>query len=214
MTHPPTNDPDGHLFDDIYALFRGKDPASVPWANARPHPLFASWLHGETERGIVAAGKRVLVIGSGLGDDANALAAVGWDVTAFDYSPHAIDWARHRFPDAEVDWRIDDLFALPGSWRRAFDLVVEIHTIQALPVTRRQATIRAITDTVGVGGSLLVVALTRDVRDPFRGRPWPLTELEIASIERHGVVETDRVIEPPRAAGQPGRVRAVFKRPA
>ncbi len=214
MTQPPTNDPDGRLFDDIYAQLRGKDPATVPWTNAEPHPLFASWLRGETKRGLVIGGQRALVIGSGLGDDANALAALGYAVTAFDYSPHAIDWARQRFPDAQVDWHVADLFALPESWRREFDLVVEVYTIQALPVTRRQDTIRAITDTVAPGGSLVMVALTRDVRDPLRARPWPLTEQEVASIERHGVVETDRVVEPPRAAGQPGRVRAVFHRNA
>ncbi len=214
MTQPPTNDPDGRLFDDVYAQFRGKDPTRVPWANARTHPLFASWLYSETARDLNIGGQRALVIGSGLGDDANALAALGWEVTAFDYSPHAIEWARQRFPDARVDWQVADLFALPGSWRRAFDLVVEVHTIQALPVTRRQETIRAITDPLALGGSLVVVALTRDVRDPLRGRPWPLTTLEVTSIERHGVVETDRVIESPRGPGQPGRVRAVFHRNA
>lgn len=212
MKDVPTTDPDGRLFDDIYAQLRGKDPSAVPWANGRPNTLFASWLHRESQRGAAANGKRALVIGSGLGDDANALAARGYDVTAFDYSPHAIDWARQRFPDASVDWRVADLFALPRSWRQAFDLVVEIHTIQALPVTRRQDTIRAISDTLAPGGSLVMVAMTRDVRDPLRGRPWPLTEAEVDAIEWHGIIETDRAVVVPIRPGQPGRVRAEFRR--
>lgn len=212
MAERPAHDPDGRLFDDIYAQFRDKDPASVPWAHGRPHPMFVSWLEAEQARGVNRTGQSALVVGSGLGDDANALAELGWQVTAFDYSPRAIAWAKERFPASTVAWHVADVFALPDEWQHTFDLVVEIHTIQALPVTRRQDTIQAITDTVAAGGSLIVVALTRDARQPLRGRPWPLTDWELRSIERQGVVEVDHVFVPPAAAGQPGRIRATFRR--
>lgn len=212
MSSPLTNDPDGRLFDDVYARCRDADPAAVPWANGKPHPMFGSWLEQELGRGADRTAQRALVVGAGLGDDANALTSLGCQVTAFDYSPHAVAWARERFPDAPIDWHVADLFALPDPWRQAFDIVVEVHTIQALPVTRRQETIRAITHTLAAGGSLIVVALTRDVRQPLRGRPWPLTELEIASIRWYGVDETDRTVAPPTAPDQPGRIRATFRR--
>lgn len=212
MTHLPADDPDGTSFDQIYAQFREKDPAAVPWVSGRPHPLFGQWLEEERARLIDRTGQRALVVGSGLGDDAIALAELGCQVTAFDYSPHAIAWAKERFPNSPVEWHVADLFALPDSWQRAFDLVLEIHTIQALPVTRRQATIGAITGTVASGGLLIVVAFTRDVRDALRGRPWPLTELEVRSIEQYGLVETDRIVVPAEGPGQPGRIRAMFER--
>lgn len=212
MTHTPEFDLDGRLFDEVYANARGNDPASIPWIHARPHPMVSSWLDHPDVRNANHTGQRALVVGSGLGDDAIALASHGWQVTAFDYSPHAIAWSRERFPDSTVDWHVKNVFALPESWRRRFDLVLEVHTIQALPVTRRQTTIQAITDTVATGGTLLVVTMTRDIQQPLRGRPWPLTELELRSIERHEMNEVDRVTIPAASPDQPGRVRATFQR--
>lgn len=212
MTDHRDFDADGHLFDEVYANARDKDPISIPWINARPHPFLSSWLDDRQAGGANHAGQRALVVGSGLGDDANALAERGWEVTAFDYSSGAVEWSKERFPEAAVSWHVANLFALPPSWGRAFDLVVEIHTIQALPVTRRQATIRAITDNVAENGELVVVTMTRDIRQPLRGRPWPLTQQELHSIERYGLAETDRVTIPPDAPGRPGRVRATFRR--
>ena len=211
ITTPPP-DPDGQLFDDVYSSTRGADPASVPWAHGEPHPMFASWLaSAKPPRGDRT---QALIVGSGLGDDAEAVAALGWDVTAFDLSPHAIAWARERFPESKVSYQVEDLFALPEEWHRAFDLVVEIHTVQALPVTRRQATIAAIADTVAPGGELVVVAITRDIRVPLRGRPWPLSPAELASFERYGLREHHRLMEQPASADHPGRVRVSFTRPA
>lgn len=212
MSITATDDPDGRLFDDIYAHLRGKDPTTVPWANASPHRLLTSWLDERSGRGIDWSGQRALVIGAGLGDDANALAELGFRVTAFDYSPHAIAWARERFPDVAVDWHVADLFALPDSWRNAFDLVVEVHTIQALPPTRRQETIRAITGTMATDGDLVVISWTHEAHRPRDGRPWPLTLAEIDSIERHGVVETGRLELAPSAPGKSGRIRVVYRR--
>lgn len=212
MSPAPEFDIDGRLFDEVYANAHGKDPASIPWIHARPHPLLAAWLDQPEVRNADHTGQRALVVGTGLGDDAIALANHGWQVTAFDYSPHAISWSRERFPDSNVDWRVENVFALPESWRGRFDLVLEVHTIQALPVTRRQATIQAITDTVAMGGTLIVVTMTRDIRQPLRGRPWPLTEQELRSIERHGLSEVDRVTIPAGTPEQPGRVRATFQR--
>lgn len=209
MPHTRPGDPDGRVFDDIYAELRDRDPGAVPWVHGKPHPMFTPWL--ETAQSPEPSNRRALVIGSGLGDDAIALADHGWEVTAFDVSPHAVAWARERFPDAKVHWHVADLFALPETWRRAFDLVLEIHTIQALPVTRRQSTIGAITDTIADGGELIVVAMTREAGTPLRGRPWPLTPAELDSIQRYGVVETDRHTEPPATSGGPGRVRITYR---
>jgi ubiquinone/menaquinone biosynthesis C-methylase UbiE len=151
---------------------------------------------------------RALVVACGLGDDAEALAAHGWSVTAFDSSATAIDWARERFPETSVDYRLANLFDLPAAWHEAFDLVVEVHTIQALPVTLRQEVIGRITGTVARGGTLLVVTFVRDAHMPARGRPWPLTRREIDTIARGGLVATDRTTP----TGHPGRMRITFER--
>jgi SAM-dependent methyltransferase len=206
MSPSRQSDPDARLFDDIYAAAMDRDVTSIPWAHGTPNPFLRQWLDG---RETPPAGRnRALVIAAGLGDDAEALAAAGWDVTAFDGSGHAIAWARERFPDSAVDYRVLDLFSLPAAWTGAFDLVVEVHTIQALPPTRRQHVIGRIASTVAPGGTLFVVTFLRDVHTPLRGRPWPLTKREIASIARDGLVETGRSTAPDR----PGRLNVVFER--
>ena len=120
-----------------------------------------------------------LVVGCGLGDDAADLTRRGYDVTAFDQSPTAIDWCRRRFPDSGVEFQIRDLLALPAAWRRRFRLVVEINTIQSLPVPRRAEVIAAIAATVAQGGLLFVRCALRDDGDPVETRPWPLSPAEL-----------------------------------
>jgi SAM-dependent methyltransferase len=210
MTDQNRQDTDEQLFDGYYANARGGDLHTIPWAYGAPHPHVVEWLGRDQP----ATGRdRALVIACGLGDDAELLAARGWRVAAFDSSPTAIAWARDRFPDSPVDYRVANLFDLPAEWRQAFDLVIEVHTIQALPVTRRQETIAAIAGTVAPGGRLVVVTMTRDVNIPLRGRPWPLTDTELDSIGRHGLEREDRWVGRDPAPQALGRVRYVYTRP-
>ncbi len=208
MPNTPPSDADARLFDEMYAASRGMDVRSLPWAHGKPHPFLSQWL--ERVAPPPKARNRALVIASGLGDDAEALAARGWKVTAFDASETAIAWTRERFPGSAVDYRVADLFALPPEWASAFDLVVEVHTIQALPPTRRQDAIARIASTVAPGGTLFVVTFLRDVHAEPNGRPWPLTKREIASIARHDLREIARHT----AADRPGRLNVIFERKA
>lgn len=88
-------------FEEIYAR-AGDDLTSVPWARFAPHPLLVMWLDSAGSPGLPAsrsfAGCEALVVGCGLGDDAEELARRGYAVTAFDVSPTAITRCRERFP--------------------------------------------------------------------------------------------------------------------
>lgn len=203
-------DPDGMVFDGYYASVRGRAPEAIPWAHGAPHPMFAPWLAQAKPPKKTA--NQALIVGSGLGDDAEAVAALGWHVTAFDISEHAITWARERFPDSLVDYQVANLFDLSPGWRQRFDLVIEIYTVQALPVTRRQRTIAAISDLVGANGELVIVALTRSVQVPLRGRPWQLTDAELESFKRYGLVEIGRQLDQPKSQEGPGLVRLSLQR--
>ncbi|MGB3612256.1 MAG: class I SAM-dependent methyltransferase [Elainellaceae cyanobacterium] len=161
-------------FEPLYAAADG-DPNHVPWAKLTPHPALQQWL---SHRELDQATPRALVIGCGLGDDAEALGHHGYRTTAFDISPTAIAWCQRRFPDSGVAYKVADLFDLPSDWAQAFDLVFECRTVQALPLAVRDAAIDGIAHLVTPGGRLLVMTRLSDTVSD--GPPWPLRELDLA----------------------------------
>lgn len=167
------DDPTG-WFERLYAEAEGGD-AVVPWDRGAPHRLLVEWAEA---RDLDGAGGRALVVGCGLGDDAEYVAGLGFRTVAFDVSEAAIRGARRRFPGSEVRYLTADLLDLPVGWRQAFDLVVEIQTVQSLPVSLHRQATASIRDTVAPGGTLIVIgAVGGD--GPAAGPPWPLTRLEI-----------------------------------
>lgn len=170
-------------FELLYAGAE-RDPDAIPWADLRPHPGFDHWLSSVDVR---KAGKRAVVVGCGLGDDAEALARRGFDVTAFDIAPSAVEWARKRFPDSAVDYRVADLLDAPGGWDGAFDLVVEVYTLQSLPAEVRPDAIDAVARLVAPGGTLVVVCRAREAEEPATGPPWHLTREELRAFELAGL---------------------------
>jgi hypothetical protein len=68
--------------------------------------------------------------------------------------PAAIDGARGRFPGSSVDYTPADLLNPPASWRGAFDLVVEIYTVQPLHGTARTTALAMLPRLVAPGGTL------------------------------------------------------------
>ena len=161
----------------------GDDLAALPWASLKPFPLLVEWLDG---KGAGVSGA-ALVVGTGLGDDAEELSRRGFEVTAFDLSPTAIGRARGRFPESSVDYRVADLLDLPAAWRECFDLVVEIRTLQSLPIGDRAAAATAIAATVAPGGLLWLFALGRDSHRRGETRPWPVTSDELSVLEAAGL---------------------------
>jgi len=196
-------------FNTVYVQASG-DPAAVPWADLAPKRALLDWLARNP-----GAGRTAIDIGCGLGDNAEALAAAGYQTTAFDLAPDAIDWARRRFPQSRVDYHAADLFALPGSWHGGFDLVHESYTVQALDGDLRQRSVPAIAALVAPGGRLVFFNRTRAEGTEADGPPWPVMPSEWRRFEDFGLVltgETDIMIE------RPGRsiphVLAEFHRPA
>jgi SAM-dependent methyltransferase len=174
-------------FEEMYAA-AGDDFAALPWAGLKPFPLLVEWLDGAG----AGVGGEALVVGTGLGDDAEELARRGFAVTAFDLSPTAIERARERFPESTVDYRPADLLDLPAEWRERFDLVVEIRTLQSMPIGDRAKAAAAIAGTVAPGGLLWLFALGRDSHHPGESRPWPVTEEELAVLEASGLTWESR----------------------
>jgi 2-polyprenyl-3-methyl-5-hydroxy-6-metoxy-1,4-benzoquinol methylase len=157
-------------FEAVYAQADG-DPAAVPWAQLSPHPLLAEWL----SRQDTLAGSRALDVGCGLGDNAEALAAAGAQVVAFDLVEGAICWATRRFPESSIAYRVANIFDPPNEWRSAFDLVHECYTLQALPEMMLQDAARSLASFIAPNGRLLVIARARNDGQDAEGPPWPLS---------------------------------------
>ncbi|MEX2139066.1 MAG: class I SAM-dependent methyltransferase [Pirellulales bacterium] len=172
-------------FETLYHQ-AGGDPAVIPWADMAVNPNLSAWL---ARTDLIAAQRQALVIGCGLGDDAEALCAAGFRVTAFDISDTCIAWCRRRFPESSVGYCVADLFSPPPAWQRAFDFVLETYTLQVLPENLRATAIRQIADFVAGDGRLLVITRGRDAADDPGAMPWPLLQSELSEFARAGLIE-------------------------
>ncbi len=172
-------------FDSIYLDARG-DISCVPWAHRQPCPSMEAWLNAEAPS-LVRPGARAVVVGCGLGFDACALLARGYDVLAFDASPSAVAWAKKLHPDAADSFIVADLLNLPSRLRGRFDLVVEIHTLQALPPACRHELVASMATLLSHRGVLLAVARGRPenvLLEEVDGPPFPFTARELEALMR------------------------------
>jgi SAM-dependent methyltransferase len=200
-------DPTG-WFDRLYRAGAAGE-VEMPWDRTAPYPLLAQWAEA---RGGDGAGRRALVVGCGLGADAEYVASRGFATVAFDVSPEAIRLARERSPGSPVDYVVGDLLDPRPEWIGAFDLVVEIWTAQALPDPPRARAIATVGRLVAPGGILLAIALLReDDEPPGSGPPWPLARSEMEAFAAGGLAPVR--IERASPQGRP-TWRAEFRRPA
>ena len=183
-------DPTG-WFEELYAAGESGE-VEMAWDRSEPQPLLADWIRGG---GVTGEGRSAVVVGCGLGADAEHLASLGFATTAFDLSPTAIRTARARHAGSAVDYRVADLFALPEEWRQGFDLVVDVYTVQALPPAMREQTSAAVAGLVAPGGTLVAIHGVLPPDDDGSGPPWLLTAEEIAAFSHHGLreVEVERI---------------------
>ncbi|WP_214321792.1 alpha/beta fold hydrolase [Nonomuraea sediminis] len=175
-------DPTG-WFDRLYAAgASGEVP--MPWDRDTANPLLVEWACGLAPR----PGERAIVVGCGLGADAEFVAGLGYDTVAFDIADTAIQLARERHPGSAVEYVMGDLLDPPAAWLSAFDLVVEVITVQALPDPPRHTAIVNVGRLVAPGGTLIVVAARRDDAGELAdGPPWPLPREEIEAFATGGL---------------------------
>ncbi|MBE9003421.1 class I SAM-dependent methyltransferase, partial [Nostoc sp. LEGE 12447] len=176
-------------FEVLYAEAQG-DTTQIPWAKLAPHPYLQDWL---TNHQPFASQQKALVIGCGLGDDAEALANLGFEVTAFDISPTAIAWCQERFPNSTVNYVVADLFAVPAQWHQAFDFVFECRNIQALLLNVRYAAISSVACLVAPSGTLLMITRVRDTEAEPDGPPWALSDSELEQFENLGFEQVEKL---------------------
>jgi SAM-dependent methyltransferase len=170
-------------FDRLYSEAKSGG-AVVPWFKAKANPHLEAWIARQTTEW---TGKRALVVGCGLGDDAECLAELGLQVTAFDLSPTAISWCQQRNPDSKVEYVSANLLQLPKAWLGAFDLVFESYTLQAMPIELRAPAIKSVASLPAPNGTLLLICRGREADEPLTQPPWPLTREDIDQFTTEGL---------------------------
>jgi SAM-dependent methyltransferase len=176
-------------FEALYREAEG-DNARIPWADLEPNQFLRARAEATKLRG---DDRTALVVGCGLGDDARYLQDLGFKVTAFDISPTAIAWAKRLHSDTDIRFETADLLHPPAQWLGAFDFVLEVYTIQPLPLELRPRVIDSIASFVGNGGQLLVVTRGRDNEEGSEELPWPLSRQDLSRFEEDGLVQTELV---------------------
>ncbi|MEC7197968.1 MAG: methyltransferase domain-containing protein [Candidatus Thermoplasmatota archaeon] len=161
-------------FEDLYSR-ANMDDSWIPWSDGNPNPLLVDWVIGQP------AGK-ALVVGSGLGEDAAFLDKKGWQVTAFDISETAIKWSSERYSHTSVSWMVADLLNLPPELAGDFDLVLEVHILQAMPVELRKIASQKLAPLVSENGFLVCIGRYATEGDLTTGPPWPLSHSFIESV--------------------------------
>lgn len=172
-------------FDSIYSSAEG-DHNAVFWADLAPNPYLVEWLK---ENPSLGQGKKAVAVGCGVGDDAEAMAAYGYEVTAFDIAPSAIELCKNRYPESQVDYLVADLFDYPEAWFHNFDLVYECNTIQVLPGKYRIQARDAMVSLLAEQGDLLVSCRSRLAGEQENDIPLPLERYEIDGFVRCGLRE-------------------------
>jgi SAM-dependent methyltransferase len=175
------NNPTG-WFEALYAKAKG-DARTIPWADLEPNPNLVTWIKHVKFDG---AAKRALVIGCGLGDDAEYLAALGFhNVDAFDISKTAIAWCRKRYPNSKVNYYVDDLLQYKNGGR--YEFILEAYTLQVLPRELHGKCIEVIARLLKDHGKLLVITRGKEEDDEPGLMPWPLTREELYGFEKYGI---------------------------
>ena len=164
------NDEPIEWFDQLYGM-ANRDPAIIPWARMTPNQIMMNWVEENCSVG------NALVIGCGLGDDAVGLENIGFNVTAFDISEHCVDWCKERFPNSKVEWLVADILDPKQEWYGNFDLIVEIHILQAIPDGGiREKAAEQMPKLLADNGKMLCIGRLDDGRQTIQPPPWPLKQ--------------------------------------
>lgn len=194
-------------FDALYKEADGNNEV-IPWADLEPNRYFRAWAEST---GLTGEGRTALVVGCGLGDDARYLNGLGFRVTAFDISPTAVEWARKLHANTDIVFETCDLFNPFRGWLEAFEFVLEIYTIQPLPLGIRPQVVDAIAAFVAENGTLVVVTRGREDDVEPDELPWPMSRRDLARFEQSGLSQKS-FSQMPGDEDEPDRFVVEYKR--
>ncbi len=124
---------------------------------------------------------RMLVPCAGRGHDAREFARHGFDVTAVDFSSHAVrEMKRLTDPDAPIEILQHDMFELPHRLDGEFDYVLQYTCFCAIDPTRREDYADLVARLLKPGGIYIDLAFPLDNRPG--GPPFAVSEAGIVRL--------------------------------
>ena len=149
----------------------------IPWEKGGPHPALVEFLKRSPVHG------QVLVPGCGTGHDVRALAATADEVIGIDIAPSAVARAKAHPAVGGERYQLADLFALPPSFRGAFDAVFEHTCFCAIDPSLREKYAAAVVGALKPGGHLIAIFYLDPGLEPGEsGPPFGVTKVQLDAI--------------------------------
>ena len=153
-------------------------------------------------------GVRAIDVGCGLGDNAEALAAAGANVTAFDLVERAVIGRSAAFPRARSTIASPICSLCRANGAPPSISCMNVTLCRRCPTALLARAARSLASLVAPGGRLLVIARARDDGQKIAGPPWPLTRSRIEALAVDGLrletledIPADRRSRPALARG-------------
>jgi len=145
----------------------------TPWDFGGVPAALKSFLAGISTPG------SVLIPGCGSGYEVQAFHAAGYDVTAIDFSPAAVDQAKRIVGVLAERVLFGDFFA-HNFGPRCFDLIYERTFLCSMPPSKWPDYANRVADLLSFGGRLIGIFLYAEQSAP--GPPYPLTEKQTEQL--------------------------------
>lgn len=147
------------------------------WDLGHPAPAFQTLLASANAPKPGSA----LVLGAGRGHDAIFFAQQGFDVTAVDFAPSAIQALREQAQAQNLSLQLleRDIFGLVPEFAGQFDYAIEHTCFCAIDPSLRPAYIKLVADLLAPGGELLAVFFTHQRSG---GPPFGTTTAEVHQL--------------------------------
>lgn len=140
----------------------------------------------------------VCILGCGCGYDSVMFAQKGFDVTAVDFAPSAINALNVLAKESKVNIQIiqSDIFSLIPEHVNTFDYIIEQTCFCAIDPTLRQEYERLVKNLLKPGGKLIGLWFPLDKPIDDGGPPWGTTVDEVKSIFKNGwTIERDEFLD-------------------
>lgn len=137
------------VFERLYG--NAQNCCDLPWHDPEPPALLVAALD---QRG---SASRALDVGCGAGTYSLYMAERGYDVTAIDFMPQAIEMVRQRAAEAGRDIEAVQADIMTWSADRPFDVILDVGCLHSLPIPERETYKRQLCRWLAPGGDYVLV---------------------------------------------------------